>query len=70
MRKIFASIDIGSKLIKIVVLEELNKKLNILASNYYPSDGIKKGMIIDDNKVIQALKIQWISINKSSQNYQ
>lgn len=65
MRKIFASIDIGSKYIKIVVLEELNKKLNILASNYYPSDGIKKGMIIDDNKVIKTLKNAFDDINKS-----
>ena len=43
MRKIFASVDIGSSSIKIVVLEDLNGSLNVLASNNYPSDGIKKG---------------------------
>ena len=65
MRKIFASIDIGSNFIKIVVLEELNNNLNVLASNIYPSYGIKKGMIIDDDKVIKTLKNAFDEINKS-----
>ncbi len=65
MRKIFSSVDIGSSFIKIVVLEELNNKLNVLASNYFPSDGIKKGIIIDDDKVIRTLKNAFEEINKS-----
>lgn len=65
MRKIYASVDIGSSFIKIVVLEELYNKLNILSSNCYPSDGIKKGIIIDDDKVEKVLKNAFNEINKS-----
>lgn len=65
MRKIFASVDIGSSNIKIVVLEDLNGSLNILASNNYPSLGIKKGIIIDDDKVINCLKNAFNEVNKS-----
>ena len=65
MRKIYASVDIGSSFIKIVVLEELGNKLNILSSNCYPSDGIKKGIIIDDEKVEKSLKNAFDEINKS-----
>ena len=65
MRKIYASVDIGSSFIKIVVLEELYNKLNILASNCYPSDGIKKGIIIDDDKVEKVLKSAINEINES-----
>ena len=65
MRKIFSSVDIGSSFIKIVVLEELDKKLNILSSNCYPSDGIKKGIIIDDDKVEKVLKNAFGEVNKS-----
>ena len=42
MRKIYSSIDVGSSFIKIVVLEELDKNLNILANISYPSKGIKE----------------------------
>lgn len=65
MRKIFSSVDIGSSFIKIVVLEELYGKLNVLASNCYPSDGIKKGVIIDDEKIENALKKAFDEVNKS-----
>ena len=65
MRKIYASVDIGSSFIKIVVLEELSNKLNVLSSNCFPSDGIKKGIIIDDEKVENALKKAFDEVNKS-----
>ena len=65
MRKIFASVDIGSSDIKIVVLEDLNGSLNVLASNIYPSDGIKKGIIIDDDKVVNSLKKAFSEVNDS-----
>lgn len=65
MRKIYSSVDIGSSSIKIVVLEELNGKLNILASNNYPSSGIKKGIIIDDEVVTKELKAAFDEVNKS-----
>ena len=65
MRKIYSSIDIGSSFIKIVVLEELDKKLNILANISYPSKGIKEGMIVDLNSAVSSLKEALAEINKS-----
>ena len=55
MRKIFSSIDIGSDSIKIVVCELFQNKLNVLASTKYPSQGIKKGEVVDDNLVKETL---------------
>ena len=65
MRKIYSSIDIGSSFIKIVVLEELDKNLNILANISYPSKGIKNGMIIDVKEAVVSLKEALSEINKS-----
>ena len=65
MRKIYSSIDIGSSSIKIVVLEELEKKLNILANINYPSKGIKEGMIIDFKEAVVSLREALSEINKS-----
>ena len=65
MRKIYSSIDIGSSFIKIVVLEELDKKLNILANISYPSKGIEDGMIVDIKSAVVSLKEALAEINKS-----
>ena len=43
MRKIIASLDIGSHTIKLVVGEIVKHKLNILACIDTPARGIKKG---------------------------
>ena len=55
MRKIFSAIDIGSNSIKIVVCELFENKLNVLASTNYPSEGIKKGVVEDENSVKETL---------------
>lgn len=47
MRKIIASLDIGSHTIKLVVGEIFKNKLNILASVDAPSSGIKKGFVVN-----------------------
>ena len=65
MRKIYSSIDIGSNFIKIVVLEDLDKKLNVLANISYPSKGIKEGMIVDLKAAVTSLKEALAEINKS-----
>ena len=65
MRKIYSSIDVGSSFIKIVVLEELDKKLNILANISYPSKGIKDGMIVDMKEAVISLREALAEINKS-----
>ena len=65
MRKIYSSIDIGSNFIKIVVLEELDKKLNVLANISYPSKGIKEGIVVDIKEATISLKEALSEINKS-----
>lgn len=56
MRKIIASIDMGSDSLKLVVGEFMRNKLNILAVSECPSNGIKKGYVVDSNLVIDSLK--------------
>ena len=56
MKKIYSSIDIGSDTIKFVVGEYYNKKVNVLASYSIKSKGIRKGLIVDPNLAINAVK--------------
>ena len=55
MRKIYTSIDIGSYSIKIIVGEYINSKLHVLAATCIDSKGIKKGLIVDPNLVVESL---------------
>ena len=55
MRKIIASLDIGSHTIKLVVGEIVRNKLNILACVDAPARGIKKGFIVNTESAIEAL---------------
>lgn len=55
MRKIIASLDIGSHTIKLVVGEIMRNKLNILACVDTPSRGIKKGFVVNPESAIEAL---------------
>lgn len=57
MKKIMASLDVGSDTIKLVVGEMIKKKLNILASCETPTKGVKKGLVINPDELIDALKI-------------
>lgn len=56
MRKIYTSIDIGTYSIKFIVGEIINDKVYVLASHCISSKGIKKGLIIEPNLVINAIK--------------
>ena len=56
MKKIYTAIDIGSDTIKFVVGEYKNDKINILASNVEKAKGIRKGLIVDPNLAINAIK--------------
>lgn len=56
MKKIYASIDIGSYSIKFVVGEYFNHKFYVLASHSVKSKGIKKGLIVEPNLVIDCIK--------------
>ena len=63
MRKIYTSIDIGTYSIKFVVGEYFNDKINILASHTVPSKGIKKGLIVEPNIVVDAIRDGMKEIN-------
>lgn len=63
MKKIYSSIDIGSDTIKFVVGEYYNKKVNVLASYSIKSKGIRKGLIVDPNLAINAIKDGMKNIN-------
>lgn len=65
MKKIFSCVDIGSDSIKIIVSEDYDGKINILASVKYPSSGVKKGVIVDDNVVYEDLKNAFKEISDS-----
>lgn len=56
MKKVYTSIDIGSDTIKFVVGELFNDKINVLAAYTIKSKGIRKGLIIDPNLAINAIK--------------
>ena len=65
MRKIYTAIDIGSDTIKVLVLEKIGNKLNTLASNIYPSLGVKKGIVIDEDLVLATIKEALKKVNDS-----
>ena len=56
MKKIYASIDIGTYSIKFVVGEYYNNKFYVLASQCINSKGIKKGLIVEPNLVIDTIR--------------
>ena len=56
MKKIFTSVDIGSDTVKILVGEAVNDKINVLANTVIKSKGIRKGLVIDSNLVINTIK--------------
>lgn len=56
MKKIYTSIDIGSDTIKFVVAELYKEKMHILHSSSIKSKGIRKGLIIDSNLMVNSIK--------------
>ena len=65
MKKIYASIDIGTYSIKFVVGEYFNHKFYVLASHSVKSKGIKKGLIVEPNLVIECIKEGITEINET-----
>ena len=65
MRKIFSAIDIGSNSVKIIVCEQFENKLNVLAATNYPSSGIKQGNVVDEESVKNTLSKAINEINTS-----
>lgn len=56
MKKIMASLDVGSNTVKLVVGEMVKNKLNILAVAEAPSIGVKKGLIVKPDELLEPLK--------------
>ena len=56
MKKIYTAIDIGSDTIKFIVGEYFNNKVNVLSYHEEKSKGIRKGLIVDSNLTINAIK--------------
>ena len=56
MKYVYASVDIGSDTIKVVVCELFNNKLNLLAASSVKSNGIKKGLITNGKEACVSLK--------------
>ncbi len=56
MRRIIASLDVGSASIKLIVGEIVRDKLNVLACVETPSEGIKKGYIINGASALEAFQ--------------
>ena len=56
MRKIYTSIDIGSDTIKFLVGEEKDGKVYVLSAHKIKSKGIRKGLIVDSNLVVNTIK--------------
>jgi len=56
MRKIIASLDIGSSTIKLIVGEFIKNSLNVLCVSEINSHGIKNGLIYNSDELIPSLK--------------
>lgn len=56
MRKIIASLDIGTSTIKLIVGEFIKNSLNILCVSEVPTKGVKKGLIASQDELIPVLK--------------
>lgn len=56
MRKIIASLDIGSNSLKLIVGEMIKEKLNVIALAEVPSKGVKNGIIVSLELLSQSLK--------------
>ena len=56
MKRIYTAIDIGSDTIKFVTAEKHKDNINVLAVHEEKSKGIRKGLIVDPNLAINAIK--------------
>lgn len=56
MRKIFTSIDIGSDTVKFLVGEEVGNKVNVLAVTDVKTKGVRKGLVVDPNLLVNTIK--------------
>lgn len=56
MNRYYTSVELGTNRIKILVCNKLNHKFHVIASIDSPSDGVKKGVVVDTKKAVNATK--------------
>ena len=56
MSQIYTGIELGTDSIKVVVLEKLDDKYQVLASVYSPSEGVSKGQVVDIKKCVSSVR--------------
>lgn len=54
--EILVSLDIGTSKIKVIIGEVMNDSLNIIGVGTAPSNGMKKGAIVDIDQTVQSIK--------------
>ena len=64
MKKIFTSVDIGSDTVKILVSEQVEDKLNVLAATSIKAKGIRKGLVVDSSLAVNTIKDGMKTINE------
>ncbi len=63
VKKIYTCIDISSDTIRILVSEYYQKEVRVLAISSVRAKGVKNGMIVDEDSVIERLKLAIEDIN-------
>lgn len=53
---IYASLDIGTSSVKVIIAELANNNLNIIGAVNVHSEGLKKGVIVDIDKTVNSIK--------------
>lgn len=54
--EIFASLDIGTTSIKVVVAEYVNQQINVIGVGHERSQGLSRGVIVDIDKTVESIK--------------
>ena len=54
--EIYVSLDIGTSNVKVIIGQMTNDSLNILGVGSAPSDGIRKGSIVDIDETVRSIK--------------
>jgi len=54
--EIYVSLDIGTSRVKVIIGEMVNDTLNIIGVGNVPSEGLRKGSIIDIDETVQSIK--------------
>ena len=54
--EIYVSLDIGTSSVKVIIGEMVNDALNIIGVGNVPSEGLRKGSIVDIDETVHSIK--------------